>query len=65
MSNFEVPKPKLWEALVKDPEFKGEIPGRLERFESSPWGARYLSHMIKEGLTKDVAGALGRMHDTS
>jgi len=56
-------KPKLFEALMSDPRFKSEVPGVVEMAKSNPYFARYATMVIKEGLTRDVAGALGRMHD--
>jgi len=35
----------------------------VERAESNPAFSEYASQVIKEGLTSDIAGALGRMHN--
>jgi HK97 family phage major capsid protein len=58
-------KPKLFESLMqKDNEFKLLVEKVKERAVTHPFLKRYMEVGIKEGLFSDMAGALGRMHDT-
>ena len=56
-------KPKLFEALMKDPEYKSEFGQIKERARLNPFISRYLHMGLKEGILSDMASALGRMHD--
>ena len=53
------PTPKLYEAIMKDPEIKQEFPGIVERAKSNLFFQRYM----KEAVLSDMANALGKMHD--
>jgi hypothetical protein len=35
----------------------------LERAQANPFTSKYCSYLLKEGITSDIAGALGKMHD--
>jgi len=51
--------PRLFEAIMKDPEMKSVVTDIVERAKSNP----YINAVMREGLLSDAAGALGRMHD--
>jgi HK97 family phage major capsid protein len=58
-------KPKLFEAVMASPS--GEARALYEMAKTKqmqPFLERYVKLGIKEGLFSDMAGALGRMHDT-
>jgi hypothetical protein len=58
-------KPKLFESLMaKDSEHKQFYEQLKATKMEHPFLKRYVAMAIKEGLTSDMAGALGRMHDT-
>jgi HK97 family phage major capsid protein len=58
-------KPKLFESLMaKDSEHKQFYEQLKATKMEHPFLKRYVAMAIKEGLTSDTAGALGRMHDT-
>jgi len=48
---------------MADPAIKTELPGIVEMAKTNPFTCKYADLTIKEGLVRDVAGALGRMHD--
>jgi len=50
--------------MQKDNEFKLLVEKVKERAVTHPFLKRYMEVGIKEGLFSDMAGALGRMHDT-
>lgn len=54
----------LKEAIIKSPGL-GEAYWKetLEKARGNPFTNAYIEQVLKEGLTSDVAGALGRMHD--
>ena len=57
-------KPKLYESLMqKDAGFK-EVMEKLKLKADHPFLKRYSALGVKEGYFSDMAGALGRMHDT-
>ena len=53
------PTPKLFEAIMKDPEIKQEIPGIVERAKAN----LMVNAVMREAILSDAAGALGKMHD--
>jgi hypothetical protein len=55
--------PKLFEALIKEPNFKAEFDQMLLRTRRNPFYQRYAKKGIQEGILSDMAGAIGRMHD--
>jgi len=55
--------PKLFEALIKQPDFKAEFDQMLVRSQRNPFYQRYAQKGIQEGVLSDMAGAIGRMHD--
>jgi HK97 family phage major capsid protein len=58
-------KPKLFESLTqKDGEVKEFYENVKGRATTHPFFKRYAEVGIKEGLFSDMAGALGKMHDT-
>jgi hypothetical protein len=58
-------KPKLFESLMqKDSEHKQIYEKLKEKATAHPFFKRYCDRGIKEGFFSDMAGALGRMHDT-
>jgi len=58
-------KPKLFESLMqKDSEHKQFYESLKEKAVSHPFFKRYAEIGVREGLFSDMAGALGRMHDT-
>jgi len=58
-------KPKLFESLMqKDGEHKQIYEKLKEKATTHPFLKRYCERGVKEGFFSDMAGALGRMHDT-
>lgn len=58
-------KPKLFESLMaKDTEHKQIYEKLREKAETHPFFKRYFEVGVREGLFSDMAGAIGRMHDT-
>ena len=58
-------KPKLFEALMaKQTLTQSEVYEKLKLKTDHPFLKRYAQMGIKEGFFSDMAGALGRMHDT-
>ncbi|MCW4017992.1 MAG: hypothetical protein NWF00_04850 [Candidatus Bathyarchaeota archaeon] len=57
-------KPKLFEALMQKQGEQREIYEKLKLKAEHPFLKRYCERGVKEGLFSDMAGALGRMHDT-
>jgi len=55
--------PKLFEALMQQPNFKKEIAATIERARMNPFTGKFCQLGLKEGILSDMAGALGRMHD--
>jgi hypothetical protein len=53
------PTPKLFEAVMKDPEVKEELPGIVERARTN----LMVNAVMREAILSDAAGALGRLHD--
>jgi len=51
--------PKLFEAIIKDPEYQPILPDILKRAKSN----LMVNAVMREALLSDAAGALGRMHD--
>ena len=51
--------PKLFEAIVKDPEYQPILPDLLKRAKSN----LMVNAVMREALLSDAAGALGKMHD--
>ena len=51
--------PKLFEAIMKDPEYRPILPDIIERAKANP----LVNQVMKEALLSDAAAALGRMHD--
>ena len=58
-------KPKLFESLMaKDSDYKQFYEKLKEKAATHPFVKRYYERGVKEGFFSDMAGALGRMHDT-
>ncbi|MEM2816179.1 MAG: phage major capsid protein [Candidatus Bathyarchaeia archaeon] len=58
-------KPKLFENLMQhDSEHRQVYEKLKEKAVAHPFFKRYLEVGVKEGLFSDMAGAIGRMHDT-
>ena len=53
------PTPKLFEAIMKDPEVQPEIPGIVERARTN----HMVNAVMREAILSDAASALGKMHD--
>jgi len=53
------PTPKLFEAIMKDPELKSTLPDILGRAKAN----LMVNAVMREAILSDVAGALGKMHD--
>ena len=51
--------PKLFEAIVKDPEYQPILPDLLKRAKSN----LMVNAVMREALLSDAANALGKMHD--
>jgi len=51
--------PKLFEAIIKDPEYQPILPDLLKRAKSN----LMVNAVMREALLSDAAGALGKMHD--
>jgi hypothetical protein len=51
--------PKLFEAIMKDPEYQSILPELFERAKSN----LMVNAVMREALLSDAAGALGKMHD--
>jgi len=51
--------PKLFEAVMKDPEYQPILPDVLKRAKSN----LMVNAVMREALLSDAAGALGKMHD--
>ncbi len=56
--------PQLFEALIQQSGFKEEFTRTIEKARMNPFTSRYCQMGLKEGVLSDMAGALGRMHDT-
>ena len=57
-------KPRLFEALMEKPNDQRELYEKLKTKAEHPFLKRYAAMGVKEGFFSDMAGALGRMHDT-
>jgi len=57
-------KPKLFEALQRDGEFKEHMENLRHKANVHPFLKRYCEVGVKEGLFSDSVSALGRLHDT-
>jgi HK97 family phage major capsid protein len=57
-------KPRLYEALQNNAEFKEHIETQKHKISTHPFLKRYCETGIKEGLFSDSTQALGRLHDT-
>ena len=58
-------KPKLFESLMqRDGEHKQFYEKLREKAQAHPFFKRYFEVGVREGLFSDMAGAIGRMHDT-
>jgi len=53
------PTPKLYEAIMKDPELKSTLPDILAKAKSN----LMVNAVMREAILSDAAGALGKMHD--
>jgi len=53
------PTPKLYEAIMKDPELQSTLPDILVKAKSNPM----VNAVMREAILSDAAGALGKMHD--
>ena len=53
------PTPKLFEAIMKDPELKSTLPDILAKAKSN----LMVNAVMREAILSDAAGALGKMHD--
>jgi hypothetical protein len=51
--------PKLFEAIMKDPEYQSILPDLLKRAKSN----LMVNAVMREALLSDAANALGKMHD--
>jgi len=51
--------PRLFEAIMKDPEYQPILPDILKRAKSN----LMVNAVMREALLSDAAGALGKMHD--
>jgi hypothetical protein len=61
----EIPMPKFHEALMdKDEEYRLEFEGMAKRAGNNPWVNQYCRLGMKESIFSDMAGALGKIHDT-
>jgi HK97 family phage major capsid protein len=57
-------KPRLFETLMAKPNEQRELYEQLKLKADHPFLKRYAAVGVKEGFFSDMAGALGRMHDT-
>ena len=57
-------KPKLFESLMAKESEQRVLYEQLKQKAEHPFLKRYLDRGVKEGFFSDMAGALGRMHDT-
>ncbi|MGD6807541.1 MAG: phage major capsid protein [Candidatus Bathyarchaeia archaeon] len=57
-------KPILFESLMAKPGEQREIYKKVKLKSEHPFMKRYTEMGVKEGFFSDMAGALGRMHDT-
>jgi hypothetical protein len=57
-------KPRLFEALMAKPNEQHELYEKLKQKTEHPFVKRYVQTGVKESFFSDLAGALGRMHDT-
>ena len=57
-------KPRLFESLMSKPNDQREAYEKLKQKTDHPFMKRYVAMGVKEGLFSDMAGALGRIHDT-
>lgn len=57
-------KPKLFESLMQKNNEQKQVYEQLKQKAEHPFVKRYVQMGIKEGFFSDMAGALGRMHDT-
>jgi HK97 family phage major capsid protein len=57
-------KPKLFESLMQKNGEQKQVYEQLKQKAEHPFVKRYVQMGIKEGFFSDMAGALGRMHDT-
>lgn len=58
-------KPRLFENLMQQDSEHRQVYEKLkEKAQAHPFFKRYLELGVKEGMFSDMAGAIGRMHDT-
>lgn len=60
----ELVLPKFHEGLLKLDGYKTELDQQIQRAAGNPFINRYAKLGMKEGIMSDMAGALGKIHDT-
>ncbi len=60
----EIPLPKFHEGLLKEPWYQQELEQKVLLAAGNPYVKKYAKLGIKEGIFSDMAGALGKIHDT-
>jgi len=60
----EVVLPKFHESLLNQEWYKAEFDQKVKEAQRNPFILNYLKMGMKEGILSDLAGALGRIHDT-
>jgi len=56
--------PKFHESLMNDGDYKKEFEQKTQLASQNPFCKNYLKLGLREGLLSDMAGALGKIHDT-
>jgi len=56
--------PKLHEGLLREEWYKQHVDAQAKTAYKNPFCMAYLKTGMKEGILSDMAGALGRIHDT-
>jgi hypothetical protein len=56
--------PKLHESLMNEEWYKQHLDAQAKRAYNNPFCMAFLKTGMKEGILSDMAGALGRIHDT-
>lgn len=60
----EMPLPKFHEGLMQEPWYKQELARKEIMAAGNPFIQRFAKLGMKEGIFSDMAGALGKIHDT-
>jgi hypothetical protein len=60
----EIPLPQFHEGLLKETWYEKDLARQEMMAAGNPFIQKFLSCGMKEGIFSDMAGALGKIHDT-